>query len=377
MSGFGRLRALVCVVAGFVGAVSVVASPALATTPTQLTWHRQTAAMPAGHETNPELLATSCASATYCLTVGDNYDGSRRLAEIWNGSKWAIDVTPAPAGASETGFAGVDCVSATFCMIVGDTDQVALAERWDGHAWTVQSPPSHTKNAALDGVTCLSSTWCLAVGFDGGKVLADVWNGTQWTITAAQSPVSGDFLNGVTCTSTTNCIAVGSTGGGNLSSASLLIERWNGTTWHVEANNKAGDSSASLQGVACLSATNCYAVGLHSPAEYTPVRLVEHWNGSTWKPVTALGPQPPSGWSIFEAISCAGGQCVAAGASDYERMPFVDRVATGAWTVQTTPTLANGGGFFGVSCVSATACVASGFANGGSTITQPLIERSS
>jgi hypothetical protein len=41
-----------------------------------------------------------------------------------------------------------------------------------------------------------------------------------------------------------------------------LAERWNGTSWSIEATpNPAGSVVSALQGVACLNDTECRAVG--------------------------------------------------------------------------------------------------------------------
>jgi len=50
------------------------------------------------------------------------------LAEHWNGSTWAIQATPNPAGAAVSMLSGISCVSSTTCTAVGSSDDGTLAE---------------------------------------------------------------------------------------------------------------------------------------------------------------------------------------------------------------------------------------------------------
>jgi hypothetical protein len=61
------------------------------------------------------------------------------------------------------------------------------------------------------------------------------------------------------------------------------------------ADSIAGGTAVQLSAVADLSATNAYAVGLDNTGT-----LLEHWNGSTWTPVTVPDPDftPGSGQAI-------------------------------------------------------------------------------
>src|SRR5262249_38242891 len=110
--------------------------------------------------------------------------------------------------------------------------------------WTLQSRP---QGANLEGVSCTSAEFCVAVG--GTTATAETWNGSQWTPAALGD---GGTLTGVSCVSPTDCTAVG-TGG--------LAERWNGTSWALEATAPEGERRAELKGVACVVVSGCTAVG--------------------------------------------------------------------------------------------------------------------
>jgi hypothetical protein len=93
------------------------------------------------------------------------------LAEVWDGTTWAVQSTPNQSGAPGSALVGVSCTSATSCEAVGFYDnsfasRVTLAEVWNGTTWAVQSTPIPTDVtfSALGGVSCPSATSCEAVG---------------------------------------------------------------------------------------------------------------------------------------------------------------------------------------------------------------------
>jgi len=152
------------------------------------------------------------------------------LAERWNGTAWAIERTPNPAGSTASALNGVSCTSATACTAVGDyytsTNPLPLVERWNGTAWAVQPVPSPSgaKGGDLFGVSCPSASACTAVGFTNinslgvTATLAQRWNGTAWATQPTPSlgaAYSGSRLEGVSCPSATWCTATGTYGNGS------------------------------------------------------------------------------------------------------------------------------------------------------------------
>ena len=62
---------------------------------------------------------------------------------------------------------GLQCSSANACVTVGGGGKGALAEGWDGKAWTLQKPLNPTGSGTttfLVGVDCTSPKACTAVG---------------------------------------------------------------------------------------------------------------------------------------------------------------------------------------------------------------------
>jgi hypothetical protein len=260
-------------------------------------WTLQIPPHPAG-STASSLNAVSCTSATDCTAVGVSQTNSSSplvsLAEHWDGTSWTIESTPNPTGAASTNLVGVSCTSATACTAVGPTQPVnsgyvTLAERWDGSSWTIQSTPNPTgtMDSQLDAVSCPSTTACTATGQYGNSsgiplTLAERWDGTSWTIESTPNPTGALVTNlvGVSCTSASACIATGQSKN-SAGTYVTLAERWDGTTWTIQATpNPTGAQSSylnTLNGVACTSATACTAAGSYVNSAGTPVTLAERY----------------------------------------------------------------------------------------------------
>ena len=335
------------------------------------------------------LAAVSCVGASRCVGVGGSLTGT--FAELWNGTTWSLVTSPNPGGAHGAVLAGVSCVTATSCYAVGNTATATLIERWDGARWSIvpsANPPSRLEGA-LSGVSCVSSTNCFAVGDTASavlspnasvKTLVERWNGSRWSIITSPNPtgVSEAALSGVSCTSATACFAVGGSDSGP------FVERWNGSRWSIVASPTVSGRvvrpsavsvgfSPTLNGVACVSASNCYAVGAS-----TTHALIEHWNGSAWSLVTLPNPKGMFG-AVLNGVSCATStRCTAVGAyattsDDTTTKELVEEWNGSTWSIVPSPDLpdtstvatvvvADGafGGLTGVACSSAMNCAAVG-----------------
>lgn len=191
-----------------------------------------------------QLNAVSCWSSRSCTSVGlaQRAAATQTLAERWNGFRWTIEPSPNPPGTNADELLGVLCWSPQACIAVGGYSTLgsagapdgALAERWDGAAWSLQPVRVPPENA-LYGVSCATGTFCVAVGGSDlvpvlpGAItpsLAERWNGTRWS--AQTTPIVRAGMNGgpsllmsVSCTSTILCTAVGIQSGND-----PLVERW-------------------------------------------------------------------------------------------------------------------------------------------------------
>lgn len=298
-------------------------------------WSAVNPPQPAGSR-GGTLNAVSCPSAKNCIAVGDYFKLGKTIpqADRWNGSKWTSTMVPAPASSGVVALDGVACVSAGNCWASGQAGRLTLVEHWNGNKWSrVSSPSPHpAKPNLLSGMACPGAHECWAVGltfpgnFSGS--LTERWTGSKWTVvrtpTAKTGELAGDAcartsacmavgisnnlfpiaqrwtgsawvattvpkfsgekngdLTAVACPSRAACVAVGNFFQGKV--ATVLAEKWNGSKWAAtKAKAPAGSSFATLQGVACTSARNCWAAGEffgHGSASFL---LIEHWNGKAW-----------------------------------------------------------------------------------------------
>ena len=149
----------------------------------------------------------------------DDYSGD---ANLWNGSGWANEDNPPPAGS----VASVSCPSATFCLGV-DTGGPPDFTTWDGAmGWNDANAP-----AGMTSVACPQTTECLAVGTSGG---GQSWNGTTWSALSVPAPHGAALMRAIACPGPAECVAVGHytpAGGGT----HALADIWNGSAWSVSA----------------------------------------------------------------------------------------------------------------------------------------------
>jgi hypothetical protein len=246
------------------------------------------------------------------------------LAEAWNGTSWRIQAIPNPKGSVNGSLHAVSCTSRSACTAVGSYDNaagrgVAVAERWNGTAWRLQSVPKPA-GTEFFGVSCSTAHACTAAGYrtgtGGTRPIAEAWNGTTWHIQAVPLPhgAPGGILAAVSCTSPRACTA---TGASFSTTGPTLAERWNGTRWRVQATPFPANSGTSreeveLNGVSCASATACTATGAYAPGGQAAYFL-EAWNGRSWRLVTA---PRPAGFTAgaLNGTSCALARCTAVGA---------------------------------------------------------------
>jgi hypothetical protein len=311
--------------------------------------------------------------------------GSLLVTASAQASGWVVKPTPAISGGDDVVLNSVSCASGASCSAVGSYlngqgTPRPLAETWDGHTWTMDTVPvpasestSVPTRATLNGVSCAAPDACTAVGSYvappnvKGAPLVERWNGSHWTRQTA--PVPADYstfitLNGVSCLSATSCTAVGDYDVAGVVIA--LAEQWNGSTWSIQATpefppDPGGGSEIFLNGVSCRSANFCMAVGSGGTPTKGDGTLALRWNGTTWsiqRTPDRSGVHPREAGYAFEGVSCAAGPfCAAVG------VPALANSWDGSsWTGQFIP--ANT--LLGVSCPSSTSCTAVG-SNGDST----------
>jgi hypothetical protein len=142
-----------------------------------------------------ELRGISCTSPTACTAVGSSASDKWTLAEHWNGRRWAIQHTPNLSRIGYTALTAVSCASPAVCTAVGTYNLgVGIAEHWNGTRWTIQrlptppAPPGEAPLVVPVSVSCTSATACMTVGTTENMTLAERWNGSKWTIEPTPNP---------------------------------------------------------------------------------------------------------------------------------------------------------------------------------------------
>jgi hypothetical protein len=249
----------------------------------------------------PELAAVSCVTASFCEAVGGG-SSTANAAAVWDGTSWQLQPTPSE------GYVAVSCVSASFCAAIGGEE----AATWNGTSWSAEPLPAVT-DGSYTGVSCTSASACETVGSAStGGVFAAGWNGTAWTAQAAPAPsgASRTSLTKVSCATATACVAVGN------STAGAYSDAWNGSAWTVQAllALPSGAHATAPTDVVCTSATACTAVGYSTWLTSPQQTLVEAWDGTSWN--VQPTPNTGAGNNELDGVSCVtAGSCVAVGSA--------------------------------------------------------------
>jgi hypothetical protein len=218
---------------------------------------------------NQILYGVACSGATFCKAVG----ATNTSISGWNGTTWSQDASN--SSMPSVTYNSVDCPSTSFCVAVGDalttgnpaSQRYEVILTWSGSAWArVNSGAIGHKGAIADttnffGVDCPSASYCIIVG--AARTFA-LYNGT-WNLMTTTSIPNVQY-NGVSCVSATDCWAVG-----NVSTNAVFVH-WNGTAWSQTIG--AGVPAQNMLSVKCMATDACWAVGANGAAAF--------WNGTIW-----------------------------------------------------------------------------------------------
>jgi hypothetical protein len=301
------------------------------------------------------LQGADCVSGSDCWAVGlvVNRAGARlNQAMRWNGTRWRHVFTPDPggkAGGDEQELARVSCVSAADCWAVGVYTNTSSMTRtnealhWNGKRWKLISTPNpggtrRSRQHELLGVSCVSRSDCWAVGAaavfgvrpgafaaatPGGAALNQVlhWNGRRWSSVAVHDPAGktgsvSNGLEGVACVKASDCWAVGifrTKAGAILNQA----QRFNGKKWKLVSTPSPGEKSGGtglptlsrqLPAVACPSAKACRAVGSYPNRSGLTLNEALRFNGKKW---SVMSTPDQGGKSTLESDQLSGIACTA------------------------------------------------------------------
>lgn len=244
---------------------------------------------------------------------------------------------------------GVSCSSTQFCAAVGEHNAVLYhgVDAWTRPVALLRDVPAFDGDQHdFTSIDCAAATWCAApwnaTEDDGVETPAvTTYDGAKWTLQPATA-----HAQQVSCPTTTFCMGVQQPYDFGDTHAEYSV--YSNGTWGDLAELPDG-SSYGVSDVSCTSATFCIAVG----GDATPVGTYWRWNGTSWTRLAAAIPLAGGTVSCATAAFCvqySGGQA---------------SVFDGA-TWSTPATIASGDPA-GVSCTSASFCIAASKAGAVST----------
>ncbi|MEO8284999.1 MAG: S-layer homology domain-containing protein [Chloroflexota bacterium] len=262
------------------------------------------------------------------------------------GPDW--EVVPSPnVGTDANHIYAIAVISVNDVWGVGDYRNASnivqtLTIHWDGVAWSVvPSPNAGTHDNALYGVAAVSSTDIWAVGRYSSdstgnyQTLVEHWNGNAWNVVS--SPNMGptnNFLYGVAAVSASDVWAVGIYSN-ETNATQTLTEHWNGSAWSIVPSPSPGATNF-LNGVTAVSASDVWAVGFTgTDANQT---LVLHWNGNAWSVATSPSPGTYRNFLYgVAAVSANDVWAVGYASSDVSSQTLIEHWNGTAWSVVTSP----------------------------------------
>ena len=249
---------------------------------------------PNGSTTGSQLLGVDAVSANDIWAVGSSstlgppYENT--LIEHWDGASWSIIPSPNPSGGNFNKLTGVAVVAANDIWAVGSYSgstghSQTLIEHWDGSTWSiVPSPNVGPYGNYLSSVSAHSANDVWAVGATNNSTQSLIlhWDGISWSV--VPSPNIADWMNqlqSVTTVAADDVWAVGVayftwyiSDGDEITSSQTIIQHWNGTAWSIvpspnpgDGNNYYGTITNALYGVAAVSASDVWAVGMYGKSD--------------------------------------------------------------------------------------------------------------
>jgi hypothetical protein len=288
----------------------------------------------------PARLSTvACSGRTFCLVGGEH-------VHRWDGGTWRPLPASDPTSAPGVRVGALSCTAATSCTAlagtttteqpVSDSDlprfwtRLDRVLRWDGSAFAALPAPPIGEDRELTAVSCTGDS-CLVLGVArAGRerpVFALWWDGATWREQSSPPDLAGQV--GVSCWAAQRCMVVGAGftdipfGPGSLRRYHASAATWDGRGWTarplppVTGNDVNGTE---LADVSCLSATFCAGAGraFFDPDDtpgLTADPLLATWDGEAWRQVRQTRPAGTMQAGL-RGVSCATAtMCLAVGRS--------------------------------------------------------------
>jgi len=163
--------------------------------------------------------------------------------------------------------------------------------------------------------------------------------------------------------------------------APAFAAAWTAPSWAFQSlRNPGGRYGTVLTGVSCPAVKTCFAVGAKGGKGGQTLPVAERWTGRTW--AVQPSPDPARGTlSVLTGLSCSSATaCIAVGNYSSEsgnEVVLAERWNGRTWAIQSTPKPAGAKAstLFEVSCSSATVCTSVGVFANKSAVQQSFGER--
>ena len=256
----------------------------------------------------------------------------------------------------------------------------------NGSRWRLLPSPTLglAGSLALNAVSCPTARFCVAAADNffrprgpSDLAITATWNGTGWHVVHRDAQGS---MEGVSCPSAHSCVAIFRPGKGNhLHRLELANGRW---TAHVD-NLVGVQSTITFNDLDCFSASSCTAVG-SSYSEASPdAAAAYHWNGTAWHTLHPGARMRTHSRELF-GVSCPSAtECIAVGETDRgpseHEVPLVERFHDGRTQVVPASTVTNSvdTGLGAVICLGDGTCRGVGWhtAPNNSNVTHPFADQ--
>jgi hypothetical protein len=182
--------------------------------------------------------------------------------------------------------------------VAAPASTVAAAARLRSCAGGQTQPVTVAQASALNGVDVASpcSAWAAGGSWNGSiyQTLIERWNGSAWHVQPTPDPggsAISNLLAGIAGGSPSDAWAVGNYDvvvPGDLEYPRSFIVRWAGKAWVTAPSPQPGYGSTLNAVAVVVSDKSAWAVGSYFQGAYGPERtLIERWNGVKWKPVAS------------------------------------------------------------------------------------------
>jgi len=207
--------------------------------------------------------------------------------------------------------------------------------------WTAMDPPDPlVPNGGLGAVSCVG-TMCMAVGTSNaplgvGSPLAEIRGADgRWSVLDVPAPPvrDGANLGAVSCAAPDACVAVGTVVVEG--STFPLADRWDGQRWALTPFPTG--IVGSLASVSCPTTAMCMAVGQQGATSITA--FAARWDGQSWTPSLVAAPDPKTYSASLTGVSCASAtSCLATGTMSTDtRSVFAEAWGGQDWTLTELP----------------------------------------